>query len=137
VRVIVTGSRDYGEPETVWSALDEIRALGEPIVVVHGHCLTGADAFADVWARGRFRDGEDVRPERWEAKWRLYGNAAGPRRNREMVAAGADRCLAFFAPPPALNEGTAGCVKLARAAGIPVVEYGRKTVENEQETLPI
>jgi hypothetical protein len=48
-----------------------------------------------------------------------YCPKAGPRRNRAMVCLGADVCVAFF-KKGAANYGTAGCVKLAKAAGIDV-----------------
>lgn len=56
-----------------------------------------------------------------EAEWVTYGRYAGPRRNAEMVALGADVCLAF---PLGASHGTRGCMALAEAAGIPVLNYG-------------
>lgn len=47
-----------------------------------------------------------------------YGRAAGMRRNAEMVALGADVCLAF---PISKSVGTRQCMQLAKAAGIPVI----------------
>lgn len=48
-----------------------------------------------------------------------YCPKAGPRRNRAMVARGADVCVAFL-KRGAANYGTTGCVNLAKAAGIDV-----------------
>ena len=57
------------------------------------------------------------------AEWKTYGKAAGMRRNAEMVALGADLCLAF--PTPA-SIGTYGCMEMARKAGIKVIDLGEK-----------
>lgn len=51
------------------------------------------------------------------ADWDSHGNAAGPIRNREMVAAGADVCVAFPG-----GRGTQHCRDTAAAAGIPVID---------------
>ena len=44
--------------------------------------------------------------------------AGGPARNREMVKAGADLCLAFHRSL-ATSKGTKDCARQALAAGIP------------------
>jgi len=124
-RVIVTGSRDYEDIGTIARALSDF-ALNHPrLVVVHGDCATGADRLADNWVRVLWSYGYDIALEPWPADWST-GRGAGPRRNRAMVQAGADLVLAFFAPPPAGNIGTQGCVDLAEKAGIEVISYGRE-----------
>lgn len=128
--VLATGSRDYTARDTVWDALDEqlLDALtyrGADFIVVHvGDCPTGADHHAREWVFQRTAGGYPVRCEIFYAAWAGTGRAAGPIRNQRMVEAGADVALAFYAPPPARNIGTAGCARLARAAGIKVVEHG-------------
>ena len=47
------------------------------------------------------------------------GNVAGPARNREMVQAGADLCIALHRTLET-GKGTRDCVRQALAAGIPV-----------------
>lgn len=115
------------------------RAGGRPLVIVEGDAA-GADRLAGALAR---RSGCEV--EEWPALWRredgsirggydraealrvraVYSSdrgfyrGAGPERNRAMVAAGADECLAFRAVG-AGNRGTDDCIAVARAAGIPV-----------------
>lgn len=126
--VVVTGSRYFAHQGLVRAAL-EAEARGRwPLVLRVGDCPTGADAFARGWA-SRHSDRCDV--EVFRARWRradgTRDRTGGPARNAEMVAAEppADRCLAFYAPSPALNRGTSGCVALARAAGIEVWEFCR------------
>ena len=52
MRVIVTGGRDFADRDLVWECLDGWRLLcgnTERMTVVHGHCPTGADHYADEW----------------------------------------------------------------------------------------
>jgi hypothetical protein len=53
------------------------------------------------------------------ADWKGLGNIAGPERNREMVEAGADLCIALHRSIET-SKGTKDCVRQALAAGIPV-----------------
>lgn len=126
MRVIVTGSRSWTDRETIWNALDachiEARELGQPLLVIHGACPTGADHHADHWAIDR-----GVPVERFPADWDRHGPAAGPIRNAQMVKAGADLMLAFIGPctnPHCTIEhpshGGSGCAHLAETAGITV-----------------
>lgn len=55
----------------------------------------------------------------YPADWDRYGRSAGHRRNAQMVADGADLCLAF---PLGESRGTRGCMRLASQAGIRVLE---------------
>lgn len=113
-RLLVTGSRYWDDIATIELALQYFRSLwGDDMVVVHGHCPTGADAIADVAAR---RMGIEV--ERHPADWDKHGKAAGPIRNREMCELGADMCIAF---PKGSSVGTRGCMELAEAHGIEVI----------------
>jgi hypothetical protein len=73
-RVLVTGSRDWPTPSTVWSALNDTRdeALldGRPLVVVHGACPRGADQHAAHWCEiaGQFATNvtEEAHPANWD-----------------------------------------------------------------------
>ncbi|MBT0771365.1 DUF2493 domain-containing protein [Kineosporia sp. J2-2] len=122
VRVLVTGSRDWSDAEAITLHLEGLRYVAGRVqrpglVVVHGACPTGADAIAAAWARAH-----DVPVEAHPAQWATHGRAAGPLRNRAMVTAGADVCVAFI-----LNgsRGATGCADLAEAAGIPTYRITR------------
>lgn len=106
-RILVTGSRDWTHAEPIRRKLLE----HGPGIVVHGACR-GADTLADEIAREL---GWPV--EQHPADWDTHGRAAGPTRNRAMVAIGADVCRAFARCD---SRGTHGTVALARTAGIPV-----------------
>jgi len=117
-RVLVTGSRDWDDDPllciTLAMAVQEAPAGARP-VIVHGACPRGADNTADIWARNH-----RLVIERHPADWDQFGKAAGFRRNAEMVAAGADLCLAFIKDGSRGATHTAG---LAEKAGIPVKRY--------------
>ena len=123
MRILITGSRDWTNQNAVYGAIHmaifEIseligsRTTGEPAVtIVHGHCPTGADAIANRMI------GLEI--ERHPADWEEHGRAAGPIRNAEMVALGADVCLAFIKNN---SKGATGCALLAEKAGIPTRRF--------------
>ena len=119
-RILVTGSRDWGKPDLVYDALGTVwdHVGHDDITVVHGDCPSGADAQAALWARTFAFPylTEEAHP----ADWNTYGKAAGFRRNAEMVAAGADICLAFIREH---SKGASHTANLAAAHGIPVVSF--------------
>ena len=134
MRVLITGSRDWDDYLAVSHAVHD--ATGgdiQDLTIVHGHCPTGADYFADMlaWRLG-------VQPERHPADWggpcratclpdhRRYRNGktycpkAGHNRNQEMVDLGADVVLAFQCNG---SRGTQDCIDRALAAGLTVILY--------------
>lgn len=128
MRVLVTGSRDWTDRETVYRAIVQLQEqhaergydgqgnfvdwLVDGWVIVHGACPTGADAIADDFATTSW-----MAVERHPADWKKYGRRAGFLRNAEMVELGADICLAFQRNK---SKGTQHTIDLARKAGIPV-----------------
>lgn len=119
-RVLVTGSRDWEDRLLVRRALAAASSYGRKhVVVVHGACPTGADRHAADWAE-EYSELLDISAEAHPADWKRYGRLAGPRRNREMVALGADVCLAFIRND---SRGASHTAALAEAAGIPVRRY--------------
>ena len=122
IRILVTGSRNWTDKVTIAKAIREAWLVeGRPygVTVVHGGAR-GADYIAGVYAR---RLGFNV--EVHEADWDIFGKAAGPMRNKEMVDAGADVCLAFIKNE---SKGATGCAAMAEKAGIPVVYFREDTV---------
>ena len=115
-RLLVTGSREWDDAETLRYALIQAWAPRhpEPMIIVHGACPTGADAMADEWARDY-----GIQTEPHPADWKGYGKQAGFIRNAEMASLGADLCLAFY-KQGAGNKGTDHCATQAANAGIPV-----------------
>ena len=113
-RILVTGSRDWTDTETIYRALRDAKVESRSHVLVHGGAR-GADSIAAWLARSL-----DYEVEPHPADWRTHGKAAGPIRNKEMVDLGADLCLAF---PIGESNGTRGCMRLCEVAGIPVIAH--------------
>lgn len=109
-RVLVTGSRDYTDTESMALALAAIQHEERSMVLVHGDAR-GADRAAAHAARS-LGWATEAHPADWSR-----GRGAGPARNQHMVDLGADLCLAFPLPG---SRGTWDCVRRAKAAGIPV-----------------
>lgn len=117
----MTGSRDWDDYGLIWRtitmqaiALLEDADLDEDcMTLVSGACPTGADLMAEDVAR---QWGWQV--ERHPADWAKYGKRAGYLRNAEMVALGADLCLAFIKND---SKGASMTARLAEEAGIPTV----------------
>lgn len=118
MRVLVTGSRDWAAGGQVRVELYHLWWLHGSLVVVHGSCPTGADAFAEEWVSLTRRHGN--RSESHPANWNKYGKAAGPIRNRAMVEAGAEICLAFIRNG---SRGASHCADLAEKAGIKTIRF--------------
>ena len=115
-RVLITGSRDWQDVVAVAAAmLQAHKGHGPRPTLVSGACPTGADAIAEGVAESL---GWHV--ERHPADWKQYGKAAGPRRNAEMVALGADICLAFIRNG---SKGASHTTRLAEDAGIHVMRF--------------
>lgn len=129
LKILVTGSRDWTDEETIvgalWGTKERLEEMyydrpGDPehpprLVLVSGACPTGADAIAEAaWERA------GLTVERHPADWKKHGKRAGYVRNAEMVAAEPIVCLAFVKDN---SRGATMTVKLARDAGITVDRF--------------
>jgi len=123
MRILITGSRDWEDLDTIHDALTRaVSGHHGDIVVVHG-AAKGADNMSALaaWAMG-------LKVEAHPAMWQKHTDEcpdwheglptckmAGFRRNREMVELGADLCLAFIKDE---SKGASMTAKLAEDAGI-------------------
>jgi hypothetical protein len=129
MRIIVTGDRNWYAPDLAEQVLNRLLLrYGPGLVIVHGGA-TGIDrSFAEACGElGVEQEAHPARREeldhpeaviRYDNRNRPYNANAGPIRNAEMVAAGAEMCLAFHRAISASKE-TKDCARRAIAAGIP------------------
>jgi len=116
MRILVTGSRDWDDPMTIYMALEEARGdtpHGQ-VVLIHGGAR-GADFAAHCYAEAM-----DWGIEVHHAYWMEYGRKAGIFRNIRMVDSGVDICLAFIKNG---SRGATQCAGYAESKGIPVRRY--------------
>jgi len=110
--VLVCGGRTFTDQNRLYYELDKLQKELGFQSLVHGDC-PGADWLADLWANTRSIDRTKYPPN-----WRKYGKGAGPIRNaRMLVHARPELVIAFPG-----GDGTANMVKLAKEAGVDVVE---------------
>jgi hypothetical protein len=116
-RVLVCGGRYFRNRKLMDQILTKF-VLGEKgrrVEIVNGGA-PGADTLAEEWAAANSIDSEA-----FYADWEKHGRAAGPIRNREMLASGIDLVVAFPG-----GTGTADMVRRAKAAGVTVIEVNRQ-----------
>jgi hypothetical protein len=111
MRVLVCGGRDYKNKTVVYSTLDHV---DEQYGIDHLICggASGADSLAIAWCYDN-----DIKHEVHYADWGKHGRAAGPIRNQQMLDTNPDLVVAFPG-----GRGTAHMVKIAKAAGVEVIE---------------
>lgn len=97
----------------LWFPADEYgNTLPDNITIIHGGA-TGVNTIADEWAVVNWTGLEAYR-----ADWDKYGKAAGPIRNKQMLTEGRPDLVVAFSG----GRGTAGMIKLAKEAGVEVLE---------------
>ncbi len=114
MKLLVCGSRTWNNRELIFNVLSNV--FFEVKEMIQGGAR-GADTIAREWALQT-----NVPCITRMAKWTRYHGAAGPLRNREMVAVfKPDQVLAFRMN--GRSDGTDDMVSFARECGIPVTIY--------------
>jgi len=82
IRIIIAGSRNFSDYELLRDKMDLLisNMNEDDIQIVSGGCR-GADTMGEDYAVERLNSDIKYFP----ADWKRFGNAAGPRRNREMA----------------------------------------------------
>lgn len=106
-RICVTGGRDFLDSQAVRAVL----GLLDPICVGVGDCPSGVDASVLSWVREA-----GLHCVVYKALWTTHHQAAGPRRNRQMLEEFQPDVLIAFPG----GKGTSNCVREAVRLGIPV-----------------
>lgn len=112
MRVLVCGGRNYGDKRFVHWVLDTLHARQKLTLVIHG-CATGADSFAEEWAR----EIDGCTAYGVSADWKKHGQRAGSVRNRLMLELGKPQVIIAFEG----GAGTRDMTSAATAAGVRVV----------------
>lgn len=119
-RLLITGSRNWDNWDVIREALSVVHAEhGTNVILVHG-CARGADTMCAAVAQQY-----EWTIEEHPADWDKHGRAAGPIRNAQMVALGADLCIGFLG---VASKGTRHCLAQAEKAGIPTRQYAVQSV---------
>ena len=109
MKVLVCGGRNYDDGFTLGAYLGGLEGITE---IIHGGAR-GADDLA-----GKYAEFKGIKETVFNADWSQYGRAAGPIRNALMIEDGKPDMVVAFAG----GRGTANMVKVAKAAGVKVVE---------------
>ena len=114
VRILIRGDRHWRCDDLAEQIVNRLIARNGPdLVIAHGGAPGVDNAFATACRE------LGIVAESQHADWHHLGKIAGPTRNREMVEAGADLCIALHRSIET-SKGTKDCVRQALAAGIPV-----------------
>ena len=153
LRVLVCGSRDWNDIDTIYATLDGLylqATMGHLSVEISEFVLIeggapGADSIAAQWAKNSPTHSYNEKPDdphfehlQFRADWRKYGKAAGPLRNQQMLDEGKPDVVRAFKNNfdwvwldsngkqwKHLYHGTEDMVRRARAATIPCYVVSR------------
>lgn len=118
MKTIIAGSRE-ATPEEVWAALLSCEWRHEITGVLCG-MAKGADLHGKAWANAN-----KIPVSQWPPNWEVYGFAAGPIRNQQMV----DRADALIAAWDGQSVGTSDVIARAKAKGLRVHVFNYVTGE--------
>lgn len=122
-RIVVCGGRDFNDRELCFQALDKIIPMYPDPEIVSGHA-TGADSLGEEYAR------EHALPVSiFPASWQVYGRAAGPIRNKQMLEYARQDNPLIVAFWDGASRGTGNMIRQAKEAGVPVkiIRIGKET----------
>jgi len=117
MRIIIAGSRNYDDYETLERICNEVIEkldIDKSKIVINCGKATGADTLGEQFAREY-----GLAIHYYKADWKLYGHCAGPIRNKEMAENG-DVLIAF---PLGDSKGTLNMVKEAMKLKLKVYVY--------------
>lgn len=112
-RILIAGCRDFNNYKIakryINRCLSEIKKQYDLIIVSGG--AKGADMLGE-----RFANEKKLKIERYLPDWQKYGKAAGPKRNKEMVAV-SDYIICFWDKK---SQGTASTIRYGRLLDKPI-----------------
>ena len=111
MKILVCGGRDFDDRDLFYKAMKPY-LYDKTVSIIHG-AAPGADTIAGDWAHAF---GHQV--ESFPADWTKYGKRAGYIRHTQMLNEGKPDMVVAFPG----GKGTSMMIKLAEAAGVPVVK---------------
>jgi hypothetical protein len=100
MRVIICGSRDWTDHKLIRAFLKTLQKENKELIVIEGEAR-GADTIAREEAESL-----GIAVEKYPARWDLYGRAAGPLRNLEMLEKGKPDLIVAFHDDFIHSKGT-------------------------------
>lgn len=119
MRILICGDRNWSDSEFIGRVLDSYLSQHKKVTVIHGACR-GADSLG---AREAYRRGLEVIAV--PAQWKLYGRAASPIRNKQMLDMGVDMVIAFHNDIES-SAGTRNMLLQSSKRGVPYKLYTLK-----------
>ena len=110
MKVIIAGSRSFKDYEKLCEVCDHMLSRQTDVEIVSG-VAKGADELGERYALER-----KFIIRRFFPDWKLYGRAAGPKRNEQM-AIHADALIAFW---DGKSRGIKSMIEVAKKQGIKV-----------------
>jgi hypothetical protein len=124
MRILFCGDREWSNYKTICDVMADLK----PDVVIEGEAR-GADSMA--------RDAAEyfgIPVERYPANWKVYGRAAGPIRNTQMLDEGKPDLVVAFHNDFKNSKGTKNMVEQARKRGIPTKIYTAEAIWSFSDT---
>jgi hypothetical protein len=123
MKILVCGDREWTDRELIKEVLSQWK--GKEVVIIEGGAR-GADNLANECAKELGFKVITV-----EADWKSYGKAAGPFRNKRMLAMRPDLVIAFH-DDLGKSKGTKKCVSQARAMNVEV-----RIISHKQQKIDV
>lgn len=104
-KLLISGGRHFKDWQLFKTEVLAHTMLKGAITIIHGYCISGADAMAENLA-----DKMAWRVKRFPAKWNKHGKSAGPIRNNEM-AIECDEAIVFWDGKSKGTKNMIDCLK--------------------------
>lgn len=124
-RLLICGGRDFTDEDTAFAFFDQLHAERSVALVIEGGAR-GGDAIGRAWAEAR-----GIEVITYFADWTDQGRKAGPLRNIRMLEDGKPTLVVALPG----GKGTEHMVRIAREAGIIVIELPADLLSNGRMTV--
>lgn len=113
MNILCCGDRNWDNEGRIKEILE--RYAGQKTTIIHGNCRGADKQAALVGARLGYQ------LKAFPAMWQIYGKAAGPIRNTQMIVEGKPDLVIAFHDNIGLSKGTKNMIEQARQNNIKVL----------------